>query len=170
MYLLVCNSTFTTHTHTHTHTHIVQELFDGSYEGRSPHYALNIINQKITFPLDDNFSDDELAFLPYFVYFHTLKVSWWVSFGLFLLTLSLSLPLSFCSIWSHSTNSTNTSPSWCQTWSIMPVWVFSSRGRQWGGRGAVHGVPSMLMQQVKGGLRRLQLQTTGFHFRSRCQV
>jgi len=50
-----------------------KELFDGSYEGRSPHYALNIINQKITFPLDDNFSDDELAFLPYFVYFHTLK-------------------------------------------------------------------------------------------------
>lgn len=52
----------------------VQELFDGSYEGQSPHYARNMINQKITFPRDDNFSDDELAFLPYFVYFHTLKV------------------------------------------------------------------------------------------------
>ena len=33
-----------------------------------------MINQKITFPRDDNFSDDELAFLPYFTYFYTLKV------------------------------------------------------------------------------------------------
>ena len=40
-----------------------------------PHYGLNMINQKITFPRDDNFSDDELAFLPYFVYFHALRVS-----------------------------------------------------------------------------------------------
>lgn len=31
-------------------------------------YAVNIINQKITCPCDDNFSDDELAFLPYFTY------------------------------------------------------------------------------------------------------
>ena len=38
------------------------------------HYGLNMINQKITFPRDDNFSDDELAFLPYFTYFHSLKV------------------------------------------------------------------------------------------------
>ena len=34
-----------------------------------------MINQKITFPRDFNFSDDELAFMQYFVYFHTLKVS-----------------------------------------------------------------------------------------------
>ncbi len=32
------------------------------------HYGLNMVNQKITFPRDDNFSDDELAFLPYFTY------------------------------------------------------------------------------------------------------
>jgi len=31
-------------------------------------YNINVINQKITQPSDDNFSDDELAFLPYFVY------------------------------------------------------------------------------------------------------
>eukprot|EP01012_Entosiphon_sulcatum_P007568 TRINITY_DN13878_c0_g1_i1.p1 TRINITY_DN13878_c0_g1~~TRINITY_DN13878_c0_g1_i1.p1 ORF type:complete len:778 (-),score=92.44 TRINITY_DN13878_c0_g1_i1:7-2340(-) len=31
-------------------------------------YALNIINQKITQPSDDNYSDDELAFLPYHLY------------------------------------------------------------------------------------------------------
>jgi hypothetical protein len=31
-------------------------------------YNINIINQKITQPSDDNFSDDELAFLPYFTY------------------------------------------------------------------------------------------------------
>lgn len=36
-------------------------------------YGLNMINQKITFPRDFNFSDDELAFMQYFVYFHTLK-------------------------------------------------------------------------------------------------
>ena len=33
-----------------------------------------MINQKITFPRDDNFSDDELSFLPYFVYFNAIKV------------------------------------------------------------------------------------------------
>ena len=33
-----------------------------------------MINQKVTFPRDDNFSDDELAFLPYFIYFFTLEV------------------------------------------------------------------------------------------------
>jgi len=31
-------------------------------------YNINVINQKITQPSDDNFSDDELAFLPYFTY------------------------------------------------------------------------------------------------------
>ena len=39
------------------------------------HYGLNMINQKVMFPRDDNFSDDELAFLPYFIYFFTLNVS-----------------------------------------------------------------------------------------------
>ena len=38
------------------------------------HYGMNMINQKITFPRDDNFSDDELSFLPYFVYFNAIKV------------------------------------------------------------------------------------------------
>eukprot|EP01012_Entosiphon_sulcatum_P001335 TRINITY_DN10252_c0_g1_i1.p1 TRINITY_DN10252_c0_g1~~TRINITY_DN10252_c0_g1_i1.p1 ORF type:complete len:773 (-),score=92.28 TRINITY_DN10252_c0_g1_i1:8-2326(-) len=31
-------------------------------------YAINVINQKITLPSDDNYSDDELAFLPYHLY------------------------------------------------------------------------------------------------------
>ena len=47
----------------------------GVYEGLPTHYGLNLVNQKITFPLDDNYSDDELAFLPYFTYFFTAKVS-----------------------------------------------------------------------------------------------
>ena len=38
------------------------------------HFGLNMINQKITFPRDINYSDDELAFLPYFSYFYSLKV------------------------------------------------------------------------------------------------
>ena len=54
---------------------MLQELVDGWYEDMEPHYGLNMINQKITFPRDDNFSDDELALLPYFVYFHALRVS-----------------------------------------------------------------------------------------------
>lgn len=33
-----------------------------------------MINQKITFPRDDNFSDDELSFLPYFIFFNAIKV------------------------------------------------------------------------------------------------
>lgn len=33
-------------------------------------YAINVINQKITQPSDDNYSDDELAFLPYYTYIH----------------------------------------------------------------------------------------------------
>lgn len=45
------------------------------YEELPTHYGLNLINQKITFPRDDNYSDDELAFLPYFTYFFTTKVS-----------------------------------------------------------------------------------------------
>ena len=54
---------------------IFQELFNNGTVGDvSTHYGLNIINQKITFPRDNNFSDDELAFLPYFVYFYSLKV------------------------------------------------------------------------------------------------
>lgn len=54
---------------------IFQELFNNGTLGDVPtHYGLNIINQKITFPRDNNFSDDELAFLPYFVYFYSLKV------------------------------------------------------------------------------------------------
>ena len=36
-------------------------------------YNVNIINQKITQPSDDNFSDDELAFLPYFLYIFTVS-------------------------------------------------------------------------------------------------
>ena len=40
------------------------------------HYGLNMINQKITFPRDINFSDDELSFLPYFVYFNAIKVQY----------------------------------------------------------------------------------------------
>lgn len=35
-------------------------------------YAENVINQKITDPADVNFSDDELAFLPYLLYFYTM--------------------------------------------------------------------------------------------------
>ncbi|CAI8038862.1 hypothetical protein GBAR_LOCUS21655 [Geodia barretti] len=45
----------------------------GVYEGLPTHYGLNLVNQKITFPRDDNYSDDELAFLPYFTYFFTAK-------------------------------------------------------------------------------------------------
>jgi hypothetical protein len=48
---------------------------NGVYEGLATHYGLNLVNQKITFPRDDNFSDDELAFLPYFLYFYTSKLS-----------------------------------------------------------------------------------------------
>ena len=45
------------------------------YDEDAPtHYGMNMINQKITFPRDDNFSDDELSFLPYFVYFNAIKV------------------------------------------------------------------------------------------------
>lgn len=72
-------------THTHRDIHLrnynytnsfcpLQELFSGYFENIPTHYGLNMINQKITFPRDDNFSDDELSFLPYFVYFHTIKV------------------------------------------------------------------------------------------------
>lgn len=49
-------------------------LYNGSYRGLSTGYGRNMINQKVTFPLDDNYSDDELAFLPYFTYFYSLKV------------------------------------------------------------------------------------------------
>ena len=51
-----------------------QTLFNGTTGGDANHYGLNVVNQKITFPADDNFSDDELAFLPYFTYLYTLKV------------------------------------------------------------------------------------------------
>jgi hypothetical protein len=34
-------------------------------------YGINLINQKITQPSDDNFSDDELAWLPYYTYLHS---------------------------------------------------------------------------------------------------
>ena len=52
-----------------------QVLYNGTTNGMPNHYGLNMINQKVTFPRDDNFSDDELAFLPYFIYFFTLNVS-----------------------------------------------------------------------------------------------
>lgn len=48
-------------------------LYNGTTNGVTNHYGLNMINQKVTFPRDDNFSDDELAFLPYFIYFFTLN-------------------------------------------------------------------------------------------------
>ena len=51
-----------------------QEMFSGLHEGVPTYYGVNMINQKITFPRDDNFSDDELSFLPYFLYFYTLRV------------------------------------------------------------------------------------------------
>lgn len=50
-----------------------QELYNGSTDGVFNHFGLNMINQKITFPRDINYSDDELAFLPYFSYFFSLK-------------------------------------------------------------------------------------------------
>jgi len=53
----------------------LQEMFSGFYEGVATNYGMNMINQKITFPRDDNFSDDELSFLSYFLYFYSLKVS-----------------------------------------------------------------------------------------------
>ena len=52
----------------------LQEMFSGLHEGVPTYYGVNMINQKITFPRDDNFSDDELSFLPYFLYFYTLRV------------------------------------------------------------------------------------------------
>lgn len=54
--------------------YISQNLFNGTTGGLANHYGINMINQKITFPVDDNFSDDELAFLPYFTYMYALKV------------------------------------------------------------------------------------------------
>ena len=57
----------------------VQELFGSTYtfdEDVPTHYGLNMINQKITFPRDNNFNDDELSFLPYFVYFNAIKVQY----------------------------------------------------------------------------------------------
>ena len=48
---------------------------NGMFEGLPTHYGLNLVNQKITFPRDDNYSDDELAFLPYFTYLFTSRVS-----------------------------------------------------------------------------------------------
>ena len=57
----------------------LQELFGSNYDEDVPtHYGLNMINQKITFPRDDNFSDDELSFLPYFVFFNAIKVHLYV--------------------------------------------------------------------------------------------
>ena len=52
-----------------------QMLYNGMYRGVPTEYGRNMINQKVTFPLDDNYSDDELAFLPYFTYFYSLKVT-----------------------------------------------------------------------------------------------
>jgi hypothetical protein len=40
----------------------------------SIHFGLNFINQKRTILLDINYSNDELAFLSYFVYFYSLKM------------------------------------------------------------------------------------------------
>ena len=48
---------------------------NGVFEGLPTHYGLNLVNQKITVPRDDNYSDDELAFLPYFTYFFSSRVS-----------------------------------------------------------------------------------------------
>jgi len=47
-----------------------EQLFMDSYRQLTEQhgYAINIVNQKITQPSDDNFSDDELAHLPYFTY------------------------------------------------------------------------------------------------------
>ena len=58
---------------------LLQELFGSNYtpdEDVPTHYGLNMINQKITFPRDINFSDDELSFLPYFIYFNAIKVQY----------------------------------------------------------------------------------------------
>jgi hypothetical protein len=44
-------------------------LINAYYELVSEYdYNINVINQKITQPSDYNYSDDELAFLPYFTY------------------------------------------------------------------------------------------------------
>jgi hypothetical protein len=51
-----------------------QTLYNESYHGVPTDYGRNMINQKITFPLDDNYSDDELAFLPYFTYFYSVLI------------------------------------------------------------------------------------------------
>lgn len=37
------------------------------------YYGLNMVNQKITQPSDWNYSDDELAFLPYYTYIHAAR-------------------------------------------------------------------------------------------------
>lgn len=52
------------------------QLFLNAYNDLVVNYAynINIINQKITQPSDDNFSDDELAFLPYFLYSITVSL------------------------------------------------------------------------------------------------
>ena len=34
----------------------------------APQYEINVINAKIETTLDDNYSDDELTFLPYYTY------------------------------------------------------------------------------------------------------
>ena len=49
---------------------LLQDLADNP----DNHYGLNMVNQKITFPRDENFSDNELAFLPYFTYCQASQV------------------------------------------------------------------------------------------------
>ena len=50
-----------------------QELFSGLFEEVPTYYGLNMINQKITSPMEDA-SEDELSFLPYFLYYYSLQV------------------------------------------------------------------------------------------------
>ena len=53
---------------------VSQQLFAGVYEDVPAHYGLNMINQKVSSPPDSDSNADELSFLPYFLYYYSLRV------------------------------------------------------------------------------------------------
>lgn len=121
----------------------LQELFSGHCEGVPTHYGMNLINQKIPFPPDGDSSDDQLSFLPYFLYYYSLKVRPHP----LVTPPSCHTPLWFCREW--------TDINWsglvlvCDS---LLTSAFREPGVQYRRPGVVHGRPYLLMPQVSGQL------------------
>ena len=130
-------------------------------------YARNLLNLKMTFPPASHWTEDQLSYLPYFLYYYSLRVSHalpkashalssmrsqmraWLNVVSCVHGLWPPHPLFFYREWTKVRQS-----GWGPQHRSLLISAPRGRGALWGGRGAVRGLPFTLTSQVRRGGQR----------------